>query len=732
MLGESLMAAQKNVALIPDIVAGLIVGVLQIAIVVSFGALIFSGDLANHLSAGVGVMLVSAILLVGTTTLFSTIPSLFCSIQDSPTAILAVIAMSLAGGSTAQGDLFVTTIAAMALAALFTGVFFIVLGQFKLGNLIRFVPYPVIGGFLAGTGLLIATGAISVMTGKTADLLDPGSFINADGLAKWIPGLVFAVLLIVILRVRPHMLVIPGMLLVSLVLFYGVLLVSGASVSEARHHGWLLDVGSNSGSLWQPWLITDFEHIDWSALIGQAGSLGVIAVVSAMAMLMNTSGLELVVRQDIDSNRLLKVIGLSNLFSGLAGGAVGYPAISISALLHRMGTRTRLSGAIIVAMFLSVLLIGSDFVSYFPNPMVGGMLLFVGLDMVVSWAYDTWFRLPRLDYAVLVVIVLVINLVGFLEGIGIGLALAVLLFVVDYSRINVVKHTLSGQTYRSNVVRPALYQRLLRSKGDWIYILKLQGFIFFGTANKLLDQLIARLSDESLSAPHYVVLDFKLVTGIDSSAILSFNRMKQLAQARGFVLILVSLSPQIRHLIERDVLAGTDDTICRQFSDLDHGIEWCENQAIENFESTGLAARPKTFMKQFGEALPAERFLRYLDCKRVEAGYILMKQGDAPKGLYFIESGQITVQLDMANGDVIRLRRMDAGTIVGESGLYLNRPATATVITDESSVLYHLTVDALQRMEQEEPDLAASYHRFMAKFLVERLAQTTETMQALV
>jgi SulP family sulfate permease len=124
--------------------------------------------------------------------------------------------------------------------------------------------------------------------------------------------------------------------------------------------------------------------------------------------------------------------------------------------------------------------------------------------------------------------------------------------------------------------------------------------------------------------------------------------------------------------------------------------------------------------------------MSYLERQEVVEGHILMRQGDPPRGLFFLDSGQITIQLERGDDPPIRLRKMSAGTIVGEMGLYLNQTASATVIMEQPGVLYHFSMDALKRLEQEHPEVASALHHFMARFMAERLTQTTYTLQALV
>src|SRR4030095_11988944 len=106
---------------------------------------------------------------------------------------------------------------------------------------------------------------------------------------------------------------------------------------------------------------------------------------------------------------------------------------------------------------------GASLLAFVPTPVVGGLLFYVGTAFLVEWLYDAWFRLPHIDYALVVVILAVVGAVGFLQGVAVGIAIAIVLFVVNYSRVDVVKHVLSGTTYQSRLERP-LEQRHLLSR----------------------------------------------------------------------------------------------------------------------------------------------------------------------------------------------------------------------------------------------------------------------------
>jgi SulP family sulfate permease len=407
-----------------------------------------------------------------------------------------------------------------------------------------------------------------------------------------------------------------------------------------------------------------------------------------------------------------------------------------------------------------VLFTGDALLTLFPKPVLGGLLLFLGLDFLVAWVYDAWFKLPRIDYGVVILILTVITLVGFLEGIGLGVVLAVILFVIEYSRINVVRHTLSGATYQSNFQHPRLYQHLLRRKGDWIYILELQGFIFFGTTYNLLKQVRRRINHAQLPAPRFVVLDFRRVNGFDTSAVFSFARMKQLAVAQNIVLVFTHLSPKMQHQLEKEVFRAEDNAVWRIFPDLDRGVEWCEAQTIQILESVGITPKTKSTKQRLQDTLPSidkfDRLLNflaeedteqtavedrpfdmtwlipYMEQMDVQPGYTLIRQGELAPGLYYIATGQVTAQLEQIDGQTMRLRTMGKETVVGEMGLYLGTPASASVIVDQPSTIYFLSTRKLTEMENTVPQITAALHKFMAQHLSQRLLSANNRLQALL
>jgi SulP family sulfate permease len=748
--------------LLPSLTAGSVAGIVVIVFEISLAALVFSGDLSGYVSNGIGLMLFGALAIGIVVSLTSSFPGMISIPQDSPAAILTLMAATIVSRVpplTKPEDLFATIVVAIAMTSLLTGLAFFALGWFKLGGLIRYIPYPVVGGFLAGTGLLLVQGAVGVMLDASFSLGQIPLLFQAGMWPRWLPGLVFAVLLLLILRRYSHFLIMPAMLVAAVWVFYLLLWLTGTPVAEASAQGWLLGPFPE-GALWQPPELSLLKQADWSTVLSQGGSVGTILIVSVVSLLLNASGLELTIRRDIDLNHELRSAGIANLVAGLGGSPVGYHTLSFSTLGHRLGSTSRLVGLFSAALCAAALFFGAPLLSFFPKPLLGGLLCFLGLTFLVEWVYDAWFKLPGAEYLIVLLISVVINTVGVLEGVGLGIALAVVLFVVSYSRLRVVKHTLSGVNFQSNVDRPRLYRQLLRAKGEWVYILELQGFIFFGTANKLVNQVRERIADPDLLSPRFVVLDFRQVRGLDASAALSFAKMKQLAESQSIVLVFTHLSPQIQRQLEREVLLETEEALWRIFPDLDHGIEWCEKQLIQVFDEVGIAAERRSVKQRFEGLSESDKFTglfeyltqgdeeqqkgdpfeplsaaisqEYMERKEAEKGYCLIRQGDIPEGLYFIETGGATIQREFKDGGVMRLRKMKAGTVVGEVGLYMGSKSIASVVIDQPSTIHYLSGDRLKQMEKADPAMAVAFHKFIAQLLSERLSGATDTIEALL
>lgn len=724
--------------LVSSLTAGLIIGITDVSFEISLAALIFSGVLASYVAQGIGFVLFGAFVILLLSALTSSIPGTITIPQDTPAAILALIVAGTASNMSASATLdqtFTTAVTAIIITTLLAGLTFLLFGRFRLSGFARFIPYPVVGGFLAGTGWLLAKGGLSVMIDMPLTLENLPRLFQTDILLHLLPGVIFALALLLLLRRSSHFLIIPGMLALAIGIFYIFLALAGISTLQATEMGWLLGPFEQE-ALFQPLGPSAIAQVDWSAIFSQVDKIGAVIALSLISLLLNISALEVAAKEDIDMNRELQSAGLANVVAGLFGSTVGYQALSLTMLAHRLKARTRLAGVFTALVCGGALLFGASLLSYFPKPMMGGILLFMGLSFLVEWVIDARAHLPRIDYLLVLMILIAIASFGFLEGIAVGVLAAVVMFVVSYSQINAVKNTLSGATYRSKVERPLVHRQTLQKRGGEIFILRLQGFIFFGTAQKLLDQIKERLNNPEHPRLRFVILDFRQVVLLDSSAVFSITRMKQLAESQNIHMVWTNLSANIIHLMEKGGLIDETDDSFLILPTLDHGLEWCENQILSTQGVTELTGVIETIERQLKRAIPdlkdVKRLTKYLEKKEVKEGEYLMHQGDQPDEMYFIESGLVSAQLELPDGKILRLRSMRGGTTVGEMGMYLGNTRTASVVADRISIVYRLSKDILKKMEKKDPEVAALLHQWIASLLAERLADNNRTIEALL
>ncbi len=631
---------------------------LEIIFVIWFAALIYSGDLLAQMPRALALILLGDAIMCAITALISSNPGAIGVQQDTPGAMISVVAAgviaALAGAPEMQ---FATVVVMIMFTTMTTGLLLLVLGVFKLGTLVRFLPYPVVGGFLAGTGWLLVDGGLTMML----DAPFGPAWLQPDTLALWGTAAVTGVLVFGAARKLESSAVIPVALALAIALFYGYVWAAQVPIEDLRAAGWLLD--SQANGAWQSPLSGDIlSQVDWGTVRNQIPALLPVAIICVIELLLISSSLELVNKKDADLNRELVVAGIGNVAAGFMGGLTGYTDISYSTLNKTLSDNRRLVGVMIALMLGATMFVGISLILFIPRFVFGAVLIYLGLVLLAEWLYEAWLHSSRLDLLVIIAILAIIVTSGFLQGVLAGLILAVILFVVSYSRISVIKFALSGREYRSRVTRGSHEQAALEAHGDELYILKLEGFIFFGTANGLLAKIRAYRQNASAPVKH-VVMDFSRVSGVDSTGMLSFARMMQWSVERGVELAFTGLSDSLAPAFERQ-RALNPEAVVRYFPDLDHGIEWCENELIaahapQQLRADSLIATLEEYMR-----LDAVRkLLPYLKRREFAPGEYLIKVGDAPDFMYFIESGQVTAQLEPANGKPVRLETMQGGRI---------------------------------------------------------------------
>jgi SulP family sulfate permease len=715
----------RSASTVVVVVGGLVIGAVETILACALAALVFAGYLGDFIVRGVNLYLAAAAVTLAFLAWRAGTRGVVGSLQEATAVVLALVAVNVA--VTAYGGperSFLSVIAATLVVAILSAAAYLTLGTLRRGNLIRFVPFPVVGGFVAGIGWLLLKRGVGVAALTETTWAEYGKLTEWATLQQWLPALGFGLLMLVAVRIIKRPWVIPAMLVVGFAAFGLGLLISENSLQTARSFGWLIYGPFDTAEAWQPWTLRALTGADWSAVVGQWAGIIAGVFVAVIAILFNISGTEVVLQRDLDTNRELRDAGVLNVVSGAVGGIPGYHSLSLTALAERMRVDARMAGLIAAAVPLAGVIFGASVIELIPRMIVGGVLVFLGLTFMVEWVWDKRKILPPVEYGVMLLILAVIIGRGFLPGVVVGLVLAVVLFAVSYGRIELVREVALGETYHSNVDRPPDQRARLRTMGDRVQILRVNGFVFFGSANGLLERIRKRVDASPLA---FMVIDLRRVTGVDSSAVASFVKVVHLAEAHGFELVFTGATDAVRRQLARGGVVASD--IVRFEPDLDHGLQRCEEGLLAQ-ASTGAAPEPASPGGD-GAGMPPG-LDPYLERIELAQGTTLLHQHDAPDDVFVLESGRLRVETVTAEGTRIRLRTLRPGVVVGEVALYTGVPRTADVVTETPAVVRRLSGDAIARIEAERPELAAALHRWLAWTLADRLGDTLRTFDSML
>ena len=636
-----------------------------------------------------------------------------------------------------------TLLAAVALTALMTGFGIWILGKLKGGEYIRYIPIQIIGGVIGGVGVFVLFGAFDWM-GQLAldwDNLYSGfaSFIlnvkPEECLVTMGPSLAFGVLLFFALSRIKNSLFMLAMILVA----------SGVGYATGV---WGLD--TNLASLATPIPFTEdgsiaysaevfksglYSNIQWDIIKANGLYIGAVAVLAVLTVMYRITNLELLMGRESELNDEFRMLGLTNMVTGLCGGMPVSLSYGRSAGNYAAGARGPIAGIVAGLVCFAGLFYVDVILPVIPKFIPQGLLVYAGLDLIRDWLFKTRTSFTRRDDCrMLWIVFLVTVLFGILEGMGIALVLAIMVAVSRNSKTGVVRNILSGSNHRSNVDRAPAQQRTLKEYGDHIHIMRLQGFIFLGSMERLVKDIRLRLDDRNKLPVEYLLLDFKLVTGLASAAGIGFDKLRNMASDYEIELIITSVPLELEeHLVESGHV-GEGEGLFRAFFNLDYALEWCENHVLDS--ENMLTMKQLTLSELLSPVFPEPKYIpvlmKILKREVADKGEAIFRQGDKSDSMYFVESGKLDVELELEGGKILRLKKVGPGAVFGEMGIYTLAPRSATIRATEKCVLYKMTTEKLDAVEKRAPVLVTAINRFLINMLSERLSDANTKVRDLM
>ena len=712
-LASELRADTFSTKAVPALAAGSTAGLGLVVAQIAFGTFIFSGPLAPHSSQGVGLVLFGNFAACFAIALTSGFRGAIAGLSPA-----LVIVMARIGSTTdAEGDaLFVTTAAALMMGAVATGVCFLLMGRYRLANLVRFIPYPVAGGFVAGIGAAVCLSAMSLM-GVDMDWHTIPALVKSSELWKWSPGAAFGIGLYLAMKRWSHPLILPASVALAVGGYHLVLDALGISGDEARAGGLLL-TSTSEGNLWPALWPGDLANVDLNAMAAQVPAILMTMVVALIVVIMNVAGLEMAANQDLDWDREFRATGFASVAAGMGGGTVASIIVPASLRSKLFGASTRLTGVVAALVIAAALFLGDGMLELVPLPLIGGMLFFAGAGMLDQGLVRSRHRLPRSEYGIIVLIVVVINTLGLFEGVGVGMLAMLVFFAVRLSRVDPIESRFTVRDRRSTKARPVPDQAILLEEGERVHVYRLRGYLFFGSVSPLADHLQKSLT--GASRPACLMLDFTSVSGFDFSAVNVLVRFLQTANAAEVPVVLSAASQQLRAGLERTLPpSGLAHLLPEPNSD--RALERCEEIVIAAWRADESTAdeRRTSLLERAAEDLERqlERQISFeelmselrslLTPRHYASGEALAGPGVSSEGLQLLTSGRASAH----EVEGTRFRQYSPGDAIWPVDPLDDK--APTVSADGPCETMVLTPAARSWLEEHEERLALKLYRYL-------------------
>jgi len=699
-------------------VASVVIGSMSVILAISFAALVYTGPLSIHLGSGIMLTLLGSILMALVGSLFCSYRGYVCGPQDI-TAILisgAGVAIATHLGPSAENTL-PTVVAFLVVTSFVTGVVLFAAGVFKIGSMVRFMPYPVVAGFLAATGYLLLMGAFSVLFRESVTFYNIAELVMAAPLHLWLPWIGGGLIVLLLTRRYSGDLVIPLSICLSVVLFYLVVFLLEIPVGDARMSGLMLGP-FDEVSLASEFSFAQLDHVDWSRIFEQSPTILAIAGLAILGSMLHTTGFSATFALGSDVERDLRGHGLANIAASSAGGLPGFMILGETILARRMGLAGILPAVAAAAGFGLVLSFGTSILSYLPAGLFALIISYLGFDLIWTWLWKSRSRLSALEHLTVGLIVLVAAAFSFLTALGIGILAAVTIFIYSYSNTEIVRMRSTVASRRSRVERSDEASALLSETGDKAVILELSGFVFFGTADRLVDHAMAELADPGDA--EYLVLDFARVSGIDASAVASLQTIADKSAQYRATLVLARLSENLRNPL-RSLLATHDAIVVAE--SLDSAIRDIEDKLLleKQFSDPNKGKSLKEVVAELKSDFQAEdRIIRDI---KLSAGEVLLESGARSTELYVLEEGRLRAEIENSGGNRVRVAEFRPYALIGEIAFYAGSPRTAWVVAEHDSRLVRIDLD---RIRESKKHSVVEFHRVAARSLARRVLRMTQ------
>jgi len=721
------MLKSKN--MLDDFWGGTAAMLVALPSAIAFGVTIYAplGGYYAAYGAIAGILGVAAIgivapLLGGTNRLIS-----------APSAPAAAVLSAFALEEAALGlhsDLIFMMLMVVALLA---GIFQIGFGAIGLGRLIKYMPFTVVSGYLTGIGLYIIAAQTPKFLGVSQGHHFWNSILNPI-LWQWQSMTVGISTIIAMIMATKFFKTIPAVIVALIIglCSYFCLALLDSSLLDLNSPFIIGTLGGNSDFDFLHSLSSHFSNLkslSYSNIQLLFFPALTLAALLSIDTLKTCVVLDSMTHSFHDSNKELIAQGCGNITSTLIGGMPGSGTMGASLVNISSGGSSRLSGFVegIMAIIAYVLL--GTFIAWIPIASLAGILIVIGARMIDKRSIKLLkSRQTALDFFIIASVAITALWISLIAAAGVGVVLAIILYITQQIGISVVYRHLDGLEAKSKLLRRPEEADLLNEKGGEFSVYELHGSLFFGTANQLYTML-----QEDLETKKYIILDMKRVQTVDFTAAHILLQIKDMLHEKNGYLILSRLPHK---LPTGDDLESYFNQVgllkhlspIKLFDDLDDAIEWTEHQIIkenmiEKKQEQLLQLRDFDLFKDRNEDTLSEIQSLVL-CRSFHKGEVIYSSGDSSGEIFLIRRGLVRIMLPFEDRKSVHLSTIGQNNFFGEFSFLEGSPHYTNIIAASDTDLYVISREAFAAFSEHHKKAAFHFMQSLATELADRLRLT--------
>ena len=702
---------------------------------IAFGVTIYA-TLGGHYAAygaiagilGVAAIGIIAPLLGGTNRLIS-----------APSAPAAAVLSAFALEYVMQGIHSDIIFIMLMVVALLAGIFQIAFGAIGLGGLIKYMPFPVVSGYLSGIGLYIIASQTPKFLGMPQGMHFWDS-IQTPLLWQWQSIFVGIVTVAAMFTADKVFRTIPAVItaLIIGICSYFVLALFDPSLLQLNNPFIIGQLGGSGGIDFIQTLSTrfsDLAKLSWENVTLLFFPALTLAALLSIDTLKTCVVLDSMTHSFHNSNKELIAQGAGNITSTLIGGMPGSGTMGATLVNISSGASSRLSGLIEGVMAIVAFVLLGTFIAWIPVASLSGILIVIGTRMIDKRSIRLLkSRKTALDFLIITSVAVTALSVSLIAAAGVGVLLAIALYIMQQIRTSVIYRHFDGLEVKSKLLRSSEETDILGERGGDFSVYELHGSLFFGTANQLYTML-----EEDLKNKKYIILDMKRVQTVDFTAAHILHQIKDILHDKNGYLILSRLPHK---LPTGDDLESYFNQVgllkhmspIKLFSDLDDAIEWAENKIIKECSKNQkgeelLELRDFDLFKERKDDT-LEEIQSLVECRSFQKGEVIYSKGDSRGEIFLIRRGLVRIMLPFEERKSVHLNTIGQNNFFGEFSFLEGSPHYTDVIAAANTDLYVISREAFDPFSEHHKKASFHFMQSLATVLAERLRLTRSELGA--